>query len=233
MERVGGLPAGQRELEVRRALLEGNVPDFQRRFRSLPIDYEELGRPRRAWVGVMVDYLAIGDDDDFVRVPVAAGTAQAVADAAGCVLPTRKIVDEVYRQADLRVTSPRLPNASMLTSSDYYVAHHEAIEMRRKKLKGKLGALVAGHKKDIVISRRLVEAPGHLAIYGWFLGDGHPIQPLSAVHSVQYVDYSHGVRLVHGTMLVNGRSMKVADALCHPELWRLVSDEGPVQRARY
>lgn len=232
MGRVGRMRAGERELEIRKALLAGNVPDFERKLRAIPLRVKAGGRTRHAWVGVMVDYLAIGTDDDFVRVPVAAHTAQLVADAAGCVLPTRKIVDEVYKRADLRLTSPRLPNADKLASCDYYVAHDAAIEIRRDKLDGKLGALFAGHKKDIVISKKLADAPGRLAIYGWFL-NGEPIQPLSAVHSVQYVDYSHGVRLVHTEMVVDGRPMAFADALADPVLWPLVSDEGPLPAFRY
>ena len=50
----------------------------------------------------MPDYLAVGSDADFVRVPMTPQTAQRVADAFGCALPTRKIVDEVYRAATVR-----------------------------------------------------------------------------------------------------------------------------------
>lgn len=227
MRSVARQTAGQRELAIREALLEGNVPSFQRNLRTIAVRAEDGATKLAAWIGVMVDYLAIGDDDDFVRIPVAARTAQLVADAAGCILPTRRIVDEVYRQADVHLTSPRLPDTSKIASCDYYVAHHEAIEIqRRKQSQAKLGSLMAGHKKDIVISRRLAEADGQLAIYGWFLDDDKPIQPLSTVHSVQYVDYSHGVRLVHQTIQIEGNPMSIQSALRDETLSRLVSDEG-------
>ena len=47
----------------------------------------------RGTIEVMPDYLAVGSDDDFVRMPMRPQTAQQIADAFGCVLPTRKIVD--------------------------------------------------------------------------------------------------------------------------------------------
>ena len=36
---------------------------------------------------------------------------------------------------------------------------------------GKRGELVAGCKKDIVISKRMLETPGRTTIYGWMLAD--------------------------------------------------------------
>ena len=55
------------------------------------------GRKHRGRFWIMPDYLAIGADDDFVRIPMSPITAQSVADKFGCLLPTRKMVDEIYR----------------------------------------------------------------------------------------------------------------------------------------
>lgn len=40
-------------------------------------------------------------------------------------------------------------------------------------------ALLAGHKKDLVLTRRLVGRPDRVAIYDWHRLDGRPIHPLS------------------------------------------------------
>lgn len=46
------------------------------------------------------------------------------------------------------------------------------------------------------------------------------------------LDYSHGVRWIHGTMVVDGVERLVADVLRDPELAPLVSDEGPLSSVR-
>ena len=60
-----------------------------------------------------------------------------------------------------------------------------------------------------------------------------PIQPLSTVHENTYADYSHGVRLVSGTMVVDGVERPIAEVLQDPKLAGLVSDEGAIRRPRY
>ena len=44
---------------------------------------------------------------------------------------------------------------------------------------------------------------------------------------------SHGVRLVAGTMIVDGREMSVQEVLADPELSKLLSDEGAIRQPRY
>src|SRR5207253_1071838 len=79
-----------------------------------------------------------------------------------------------------------------------FVQNNDLIQSQLKELtpNAQLGALIAGIKKDVVITNRLGEKPNHVAIYGWHKLDGDPIQPLTIVHISPYVDYSHGIRLV-------------------------------------
>jgi hypothetical protein len=138
-----------------------------------------MGRRSRA------DYAAIGVDDDFVRTPMSPITAQRLADQLGLVLPTKKLVDAIYSAATVKLApSPLTPGPQMM-SNDYYRRHHEAIEKQRA---GRVG-LVAGHKKDVVVTNRLVSRPDRVAIYGWHAHDRRPIQPLSLVHEASYADY--------------------------------------------
>jgi hypothetical protein len=91
------------------------------------------------------------------------------------------------------------------------------------------GALTAGDKKDLVLTDRLLRAPGRVAIYGWHRASHDPIQPLSTVHGAGYADYSHGVRLVSRTVYVNGASRSIDAVLTDPELAALlVRNEEPV-----
>ena len=49
------------------------------------------GTPHSVKYQVMPDYLAIGSDEDFCRIPMGPITAQKLADLFGAVMPTRKL----------------------------------------------------------------------------------------------------------------------------------------------
>ena len=55
----------------------------------------------------MPDYLALGSNEDFVQIPMNPLTAQRIADQTGTSLPTKKIVDDVYRQAEVKLREAR------------------------------------------------------------------------------------------------------------------------------
>ncbi|GAB5534426.1 MAG: hypothetical protein Rubg2KO_06750 [Rubricoccaceae bacterium] len=82
----------------------------------------------------------------------------------------------------------------------------------------------------MVLSRELATRPGHVAIYGWHPPDGTPIQPLYLGHTADWVDYSHGVRLVSRRVLLNRQPVDLWDVLGNDELARLLSGEGPLER---
>jgi hypothetical protein len=217
-ESIADLPPKARENAIVQEILRGNIPDFLRTFVTIRLDngttYE-----------VMADYLAIGSDADFVRMPMTPQSATIIATAFGCTLPTRKMVNDIYAQAQVKLEPKPLTKDRELIET--FVQHNDIIERQRA---GKpLGQLVAGQKKDVVITNRLKEKPHKVAIYGWHQLDGKPIQPLYLGHADYYVDYSHGIRLVKQTMTVDGKPRKVADVLRDPEMSKLLSDEGSVE----
>jgi hypothetical protein len=119
-----------------------------------------------------------------------------------------------------------------MRSTEYYRVHNEKIEAQSRTLGITQGALVSGDKKDVVVTNLLAANPGRIAIYGWHRLDGAPIQPLSTVHGACYADYSHGIRLVSETVLVDGAARSVYDVLSDPVLSGLLSDEGPIPDLR-
>jgi len=135
------------------------------------------------------------------------------------------VVDAVWQQADVRL-DPRPMRKERERSSTF--AEHDAIirSQLSRNLDAHPGVLVAGHKKDLVNTRGLVQRPDRAAIYGWHLSNGKPIQGLSTRHHAGYVDYSHGVRLMSGRMIVDGRPMTTAEVLADPNLAGLLSHEG-------
>ncbi len=225
MEKVAALPPAEREGAIAAELLRGNLPDFLRQFKTITVS----ANGHTATVAVMPDYLAVGSDADFVRVPMTPMTAARVADAFGCALPTRKLVNDMYRAATVKL-EPR-PLTEAREAVETFVQHHRLIEAQRA---GKpLGELVAGIKKDVVVTNRLAEKPKRVAIYGWHKLDGVPIQPLNVSHVNRYVDYSHGVRLMKRAVVVDGKPRDVRPVLYDAALCALVSDEGPLRRPTY
>lgn len=228
LERTRGLDRKQREAAILQQIQSGNVPDFARQMREIQVQNNGHSGTLR----VMPDYLAIGSNDDFVRIPMDPKTAQKIADQTGTSLPTTKIVDDVYKQADTKLTPQPLPAGAQMMSNDYYQRHNDLVETQMTQRGAQHGQLTAGHQKDLVISNRLTQHPDRVAIYGWHQPNGKPIQGLSTVHESTYADYSHGVRLVGGTMIVDGQERPVAEVLRDPALAGLLSNEGPIRDPR-
>ena len=147
----------------------------------------------------------------------------------GDELGLRKIVDEVYRNAAVKLEPRPMTEAREAVAT--FTEHNALIEAQRSGQPA--GLVVAGIKKDIVITNRLQEKPHRVAIYGWRKLDGNPIQPLTIVHADTYVDYSHGVRLIARQMLVDGKATTIDEVLKDPSLCGLLSDEGVIEHTRY
>jgi hypothetical protein len=153
-------------------------------------------------------------------------TALAIASYYGSLLPTRKIVDAIYAQARVHLQPQPLPASDTMRTTGYYWHHSELVREQRQSFADPLGSLTAGDKKDLVLTNRFWGHLERVAIYGWHLVDGTPIQPLSTVHGARYADYSHGVRLVSAIAYVNGAAEPLLKLLQDPKLASVLSDEG-------
>jgi hypothetical protein len=233
--KITPLDLGARDEEIASEFLAGNAPDFLRTFCSVNVTNISDGVTNVGTFFVAPDYLAIGSDTNYFLAPISPDTAQRIADKLGCILPTPKMVDAIYATAQVKLApSPISPSAAM-TTVPVFLEHNQTIWAQRMAFTNlyPLGTLVAGHKKDVVISRRLAVATNNIAIYGWQQTNGVPIQPLFVGHAWWWVDYSQCIRLVSNTMLVNGKEKTVADVLADPKLCDLISNEGVVTNARY
>lgn len=228
-ESIARMDRQQREAAIRDEILKGNLPSFLRRLVPVELRGQEAGgRILAATIFVTPDYLAIGSDQDFLRMPMNLYTAASVAGELGFVLPTRKMVDAIYTQSKFHFAPQPLPPGPQMTSTMYYRQHNQSIEEQARSSSIPAGALVSGHKKDVVITNRLAGRPGQIAIYGWQREEGKPIQPLSTVHGAAYADYSHGIRLVSQVVLFEGKLRSIRELLQDPVLSRILSDEGPI-----
>lgn len=222
------LDPASREERIHDEIARGNVPGWLRRLRPVQVEADVEGRRRRATFWVTPDYLAVGSDDDFLRVPLSPGTAQRLADLVGGSLPTPLMVDAVWSAADVRLEPAPIPPSPEMTTVPVFEEHDRMVRALRSLREEPPGALVAGHKKDVVVSAGLASAPGRVAIYGWHRPDGRPIQPLYLGHLDTWVDYSHGIRIVHRRVLVDGAPQDLHAALADPATARLFSAEGVV-----
>lgn len=232
MAEAAALTQSQREDRIFAEVMGGNVPGFLRTFVPVNVAATIDGTPVNATYFVTPDYLCIGRDDDFARIPMTPLIAQPIADAMECLLPTRKMVDDIYDQAAVKLApAPISPSTVDITLATTFYRHHQMVEEQREGQP--LGLLVGGIKKDVVITPQLASHPGHVAIYGWHQLNGVPIQPLYLGHVDWYVDYSHGIRLVSQRMIVDGVETTVASVLADPQLHVLLSDEGVVTSPSY
>lgn len=121
--------------------------------------------------------------------------AESIASFHGCELPTRELVDAIWLIADCKLEPiTRKPDSRMISvvvSEDQRRAIERQIAEWTVR-NGRAPTIVAGSHKDVV--RR---TDGRLAIYGWHMPSGERRQKgASTAHSLDYVDYSQGVRLI-------------------------------------
>jgi hypothetical protein len=230
MDRVASLGGRARDAALVRMIEGGNLPDHLRRLVPVTLTGTATdGRRTAITLCVMPDYLALGDDRDFIRLPLGLPAASRLAERFDMLLPTARMVDAIHAQAGARLSpSPMTPGAQM-ASTGYVLRHNATVEGQRRATGAALGVLVSGHKKDLVLSNRLTRVAGRVAIYGWHRANGQPIQPLSTVHGQHYADYSHGVRLISTTALINGRPADLRELLADRRYAAILSgDEGPI-----
>lgn len=221
-----------REQNILQEFLHGNIPDFLRNFTAINVSN---GINNLSYL-VTSDYLSIGSNSDYVRMPMSPLTAQVVADKYDCSLPTRMIVNTIWKGSFNKLEpKPWGPPFDESMSNTYrYGVHSNTIQ---NQLVGKTPtALTSGHKKDVVLTNALYpnNPNRRVAIYGWIQLNGQPIQGLNpASHDSQYADYSHGIRLVFNDVIVDGVAKRLTDVLSDPKLCSLLSDEGPLRFTRY
>jgi hypothetical protein len=227
-QKIASLPDSERQKAALAELERGNIPDFMRMLYPLRISFRQANAEIvEGIIWVSPDYISIGSNGDFLRFPLAYFPATSVARFFGCVLPTPKMVDTIYHCARIHLRPQPLPAGPRMRSCDYCLRHQRIVEAQRgcRPIDG----VIAGHKKDVVLSNRLWRTNGRIAIYGWHRGDRSPIQSLSTVHGENYADYSHGLRLVRDSVWIQGGMHSIYDILQDPALAPLLSYEGVIR----
>lgn len=217
-----------------REILSGNVPSFMRTFRE--VTYDRNGHIITFWT--LPDYLSIGSDDNYIRVPMSSLAAQEIADSLYCSLPTALLVDKIFEASEGAIDPfPFRPKDGRNSYPITYEDSDHAIKALFKAKGYKSGDMISGLKKDIIITEKITSDTSrlnHVTIYGWHYPDGHRIQNPTNIHINYYADYSHGVRLLHRIVLIDGISHDIQDVLKDSTKYFLLSDESsPMTRPTY
>lgn len=235
MKKVWNMTFSQREAEIYNEVSKGNIPDFLRNLIQIKSIFQDaLGKSHTVYYQAMPDYLAIGSNDDYCRIPTGPFTAQKLANLFGADLTTSKLTDNIYINSTCKLAPVTYPWSDTSSMVIRFVQHNQAIDSESTAANSILGELKGGLKKDVVISNKIVEKPNNVVIYGWHKLDGTPIQPLYNGHISSYLDYSHGIRFINNEVLVDSVIMTVPQILKDPVLYKILSNEnGPMAQPGY
>lgn len=211
------------------------------------LEIERMGHRGRVWIAR--DALLVGEPGDAVRVNVTARTAQEAADLLGSSLPTTFLLDEVSRQCGVKAppciqppdptTRSRRGLSPHMSDLGAMIRHSKDVDQALAKVQ-QLPRIISNVGKHWVLSNRLVNNPGKAVNYGWY-ASGAPYRSASGIkmwqttgtaHNIGHTDYSQVLQLVSLTMEADGKEMRLPEVASHPELWCLVSDEGPMRVTR-
>lgn len=235
---IDSLSFNERENLIYNEFEKGNIPSYYRNLINIKSKFfDAQGNEHELVYQVMPDYLAIGSDEDYCRIPMSPITAQKIADLYGAILPTQKLVDDIYKNSSIKLEPVTYyPKDNNNEKIFMFVKHNAAIDSQLTSESYKQGDLIGGIKKDVVICGLLADTNrvNHVSIYGWHRLDGKAIQPLTNIHKNSYVDYSHGVRLINNEALLDGKIIKISDLLKDKILYKIVSDEDiPLMETQY
>ncbi len=235
-DRVADFSLTDRENKICQEILNGNIPDFLRKL--IPISFSKTIQDSTYKVTyfVLPDYLAIGSNSDYFSIPMTPALAQKISTAIDFTLPTKLMADQIWEHASLKLTPSPIPPSPEMTSIPIMWKHSRMVQKQRKDslITYPLGKLVAGNKKDVIISNKIYgHSSRRVVIYGWHQKNGHPIQPVYAGHIAAYADYSHGIRLVQDSASINHQFARITEVLQDSTKASLFSDEGVISKPFY
>ncbi|HMA61240.1 MAG TPA: T9SS type A sorting domain-containing protein [bacterium] len=235
---ITGLSIRKREQAIVNQIMAGNVPLFSRKLTSIKLN-RTLGSENYAVTFFSVnDYMAIGSEQDYIYIPMMPSTAQHLADELESSLPTKKLVDIIYSKAKVKLDPQPISWSEENVTVPVFMDHTNLInqQLDDKGLARPIDSLIAGHKKDIIISNRIYSSDrdyDRVVIYGWHRSENDPIQPVYNGHSNLYADYSHGVRLISNIIFINGQKDTLQNLLTDANLAELMSNEGRISKPYY
>jgi hypothetical protein len=185
-----------RENAIYAQILQGNIPNWMRTLVLVSTNATINSVNHTVSYYVTPDYLAVGSDTDYFLQPMTPLLAQRVADALNCSLPTRKMVNDIWKKAPCHLAPSSISPGPDMTTVPVFDQHNTTVRGQRNAVTNTypLGTLVGGDKKDVVIATKIytnfssqyITKP--VVIYGWHQLNGTPIQGLYNGHEETYAD---------------------------------------------
>ena len=225
-----------REDMIYAQVLAGNVPDFYRNLVSVKSKALIGADTQTVTYYVAPDYFAIGCDTDYFLCPMSPMTATKIGSLTGTTLPTRKMVGDIWKAAQVKLAPHPLPPISAMTTVPYFAKHDTIVDSARDSYEPihPLGQLTSGDKKDVVISNMIYTTANRVVIFGWYYQNGTYIQPMTNVHADTYMDYSHGLRFVQNNCWLNDTTPTTIQCILESStLNTILSDEGAIAQPWY
>ncbi len=203
---------------------KGNVPDSVRNMSTISM---------RGTNGVKISfrtsngYLAVGSNEDNIRVPLSGPMAKRIADHFGWALPTADMAMETDRKANLQLVVGGEQDISRMADLEWSVRHNKKAKQKldkylsdynekaRQENRPTITAadlskmLIRGEKKNIFIGRGATKNNGGVGIGGLLDGRGNPIQPYQYPHAGEidinkrsggHCDYSQDIARIDQTI---------------------------------
>jgi len=212
----------------------GNVPNFYRALVAVTSTATISSVTQSVTYYVAPDYLAIGCDTDYFLMPMSPMLATKIGALTGTTLPTRKMVGDIWAAATVKLAPQPLSAGSQMSTVPYFAHHDSIVGQQRATFSNPLGSLTSGDKKDVIISNMIYNTANRVIIFGWYYQNGTYIQPMTNVHADTYMDYSHGIRLVQNTCMLNGSTPTTIQAVLESStLNPILSDEGVISQPWY
>ncbi|MBK7632119.1 MAG: T9SS type A sorting domain-containing protein [Ignavibacteriales bacterium] len=237
---IWSMPRDQREEQIYSHVITGNIPNFMRQLNTVTAYANIGGNNHSVKYFVIPEYLAVGSDSDYFLTPMTPLLAQRICNALNCTMPTKKMVDQIYTSAPCKLRPQPIPPTPEMITVPVFDQHNDSVLSIRLPVLSQypFGTLVGGTKKDVIISNNIYQnlhsnVPKPVVIYGWHQLNGVPIQPVYNGHEETYADYSHGIRLVLDSVLVDESPMTFTQLLANSDLSILVSDEGTILKPYY
>lgn len=237
---IWSIPRDLREEEIYSQIISGNIPNFMRQLSAVTAIANISGNNHTATYFVIPEYLAVGSDSDYFLTPMTPLLAQRICNALHCTLPTKRMVDQIYTTAPCKLRPQPIPPTAQMITVPVFSQHNDSVKALRVPALAQypFGTLVGGTKKDVIISNYIYQnlksnVPKPVVIYGWHQLNGLPIQPVYNGHEETYADYSHGIRLVLDSVVIDGVPKTFSQLLSDPTLCILISDEGTILKPYY
>lgn len=221
----------------------------------VPVSAKVGGKTITGTVMVSADCIAVGDEEDFVRINVGHVAAECIAIHFDAYLVTSRVEDFSFINAAVRIDVNTQDPTSHMADTSAMLKHHRDIEADRA---GRSGLIRPVGKITPSATHKIDGKPTRCANYGLHFMSGPnkagtfpAYQPTtyhaengrvmrvwqpgpSTAHVSFFTDYSHVVILMKKTMIVDGvGEMSIPGVIAHDVYSWLISSEGPMTRLRH